>query len=342
MMIREATIQLIKHNDLTMDVTRQVIDEIMSGQTTPVQTAAFLTALQAKGATVTEITACAQAMRAHATGVQAPAELLEIVGTGGDKSNSFNISTTASFVCAAGGCKVAKHGNRAATSKSGAADVLEALGAHIHLSPDACVDLLNSVGFCFFFAQQYHKAMKYVGPVRKELGVPTVFNLLGPLTNPAHANHQVLGVYEEALVEPLAHVLHDLGVQKGMAVFGTDGMDEISASAPTTICEFDSDDFRTYTIEPEQFGLMSGKKADIVGGSPQENAAITRRVLQGETGTRRTAVVLNAGAGLYIAGQAPTLEQGVRLAEQLIDSGKAYETMETFIALSQQTRQEAV
>ncbi len=336
MMIREMTAKLINHADLSGSETQQVIDEIMNGQTTPVQTAAFLTALQAKGATIEEITACARAMRSHATAVQAPEDLLEIVGTGGDKSNSFNISTTSSFVCAAGGCKVAKHGNRAATSKSGAADVLEALGAQISLEPAACVDLLNRVGFCFFFAQRYHKAMKYVGPVRKELSIPTVFNVLGPLTNPAHADHQVLGVYDESLVEPLAHVLHALGVKKGMAVFGTDRMDEISASAPTKVCEFTGDTFTTYTIEPEQFGLVRGKKADIVGGTPQENAAITRSVLQGEQSTRRTAVVLNAGAGLYVAGKAPTLEQGIRLAEHLIDSGKAYETLQKFITLSQQ------
>lgn len=337
-MIREATVELIEHKDLTMDVTRAVIDEIMGGKSTPVETAAFLVALQAKGATVEEITASAQSMRAHATPVDAPTGLLEIVGTGGDKSNSFNISTTSSFVCAAGGCKVAKHGNRAATSKSGAADVLEALGANINLTPSQCVALLQSAGFCFFFAQQYHKAMKYVGPVRKELSVPTVFNLLGPLTNPGHAEYQVLGVYKEELVEPMAHVLHGLGVKRGLSVFGTDVMDEISPSAPTKVCEFDGDTFTTYVIEPEQFGLQSGKKADIVGGTPEENAAITRRILQGEKGTKRNAVVLNAGAGLYITGKAATLADGVRLAEELIDSHKAYEAMEQIIAQSNQVQ----
>ncbi|WP_300625617.1 anthranilate phosphoribosyltransferase, partial [uncultured Megasphaera sp.] len=260
--------------------------------------------------------------------------VLEIVGTGGDKSGSFNISTTSGFVCAAGGCKVAKHGNRAATSKSGAADVLEALGANICMEPKRCAELLRSVGFCFLFAQHYHKAMKYVGPVRKELSVPTVFNILGPLTNPAHADHQILGVYDESLVEPLAHALYGLGVKKGMAVYGLDRMDEISASAPTKICEFDGDTFKTYVIEPEQFGLQRGAKSDIVGGTPAENAAITRSVLSGEKGTRRTAVVLNAGAGLYVAGKAPTFEDGVRLAEELIDSGKAIQTLDAFIAQS--------
>lgn len=333
-MIREATVKLIQKIDLTMEETMAVINEIMSGETTPVQTAAFLTALQAKGTTIDEITACAKAMRAHALPVDGCDGVLEIVGTGGDKSGSFNISTTSGFVCAAGGCKVAKHGNRAATSKSGAADVLEALGANICMEPKRCAELLRSVGFCFLFAQHYHKAMKYVGPVRKELSVPTVFNILGPLTNPAHADHQILGVYDESLVEPLAHALHGLGVKKGMAVYGLDRMDEISASAPTKICEFDGDTFKTYVIEPEQFGLQRGAKSDIVGGTPAENAAITRSVLSGEKGTRRTAVVLNAGAGLYVAGKAPTFEDGVRLAEELIDSGKAIQTLDAFIAQS--------
>jgi anthranilate phosphoribosyltransferase len=333
-MIREATVKLIQKIDLTMEETMAVINEIMSGETTPVQTAAFLTALQAKGTTIDEITACAKAMRAHALPVDGCDGVLEIVGTGGDKSGSFNISTTSGFVCAAGGCKVAKHGNRAATSKSGAADVLEALGANISMEPKRCAELLRSVGFCFLFAQHYHKAMKYVGPVRKELSVPTVFNILGPLTNPAHADHQILGVYDKSLVEPLAHALHGLGVKKGMAVYGLDRMDEISASAPTKICEFDGDTFKTYVIEPEQFGLQRGAKSDIVGGTPAENAAITRSVLSGEKGTRRTAVVLNAGAGLYVAGKASTFEGGVRLAEELIDSGKAIQTLDAFIAQS--------
>lgn len=334
MMIQEATVKLVKRIDLTMDETMEVIDEIMGGKATPVQTASFLTALQAKGATITEITACAKSMRSHAVPIDDCEGLLEIVGTGGDKSGSFNISTTSGFVCAAGGCKVAKHGNRAATSKSGAADVLEALGANIHIAPDKCFRLLHDVGFCFLFAQHYHKAMKYVGPVRKELSVPTVFNLLGPLTNPAHADHQILGVYDENLVEPLAHALQGLGVKRGMAVYGMDCMDEISASAPTKICEFDGTSFTTYIIDPEQFGLTRGKKQDIVGGTPEENAAITRRILSGEQGTRRTAVVLNAGAGLYIAGKAPTLEKGVRLAEELIDSGKALAALDDFVRLS--------
>lgn len=330
-MIEEATAKLVQNIDLTMDETTQVIDEIMDGKSTPVKTAAFLVALQGKGATVTEITACAKSMQSHATPIPLEAGRLEIVGTGGDKSHSFNVSTTAGFVCAAGGCKVAKHGNRAATSQSGAADCIEALGANLKENPDDCVHLMDKTGFCFLFAQHYHKAMKYVGPVRKELSVPTVFNLLGPLTNPAHADHQVLGVYAAELVEPMAHVLRRMGVVRGISVFGTDIMDEISASAPTKVCEFNGDEFKSYTIEPEQFGLKRGLKSEIVGGTPQENADITRRILGGEKGTRRNAVILNAGAGLYIAGKAATLEQGVRQAEELIDSGKALEALQSFV-----------
>lgn len=331
MMIKEATAKLINHTDLTMEETIQVMDEIMGGQTTQAQTAAFLTALQSKKATITEITACASSMREHALKVNHHMDLLEIVGTGGDGANSFNISTTAACVCAAGGAKVAKHGNRAASSKSGAADVLEALGANISLDPDKCIKLLEHVGFAFFFAQHYHSSMKYVGPVRKELGLPTVFNILGPLTNPAHATHQVLGVYSEELVEPMAHVLRGLGVSHGMVVYGQDKLDEISASAPTTICEFNGDEFTTYTVTPEMFGFERGTKEDLRGGTPADNAQITKDILQGAKGARRTAVVMNAGAGLYIAGKANDLAAGIRMAEALIDSGKAMATLNAFV-----------
>ena len=335
-MIREATAKLMNHQDLTQEETCTVIDEMMDGKTTPVQTAAFLTALQCKKATVTEILACATSMRNHATPLDAGQGLLEIVGTGGDHSNSFNISTTSSFVCAAGGCRVAKHGNRAASSRSGAADVLEALGVHLGAGPEECLRHMNHAGFCFLFAQTYHKAMKHVGPVRKEMGQATVFNLLGPLTNPARADHQVLGVYAADLVEPMAHVLHGLGVQRGLSVYGTDGFDEISASAPTLVCEFKGDTFTTYTITPEQFGLTRGTRAELVGGTPRENAAITRGILSGQIrGTKRNAVLLNAGAGLYVAGRTATLADGVALAAALIDSGKALASLDQYVALSQ-------
>ncbi len=333
-MIKLATEKLIERQDLYYDEAAAVMDEIMSGETTPVQTAAFLAALAVKGETVEEITACAAGMRAHARQVPHNLELLEIVGTGGDGAHTLNISTTAALVIAAGGVKVAKHGNRAASSRSGAADCLEALGINISQSPQRAVELLNQIGICFFFAQQYHSAMKHVAPVRREMGVRTVFNILGPLTNPAAASLQVLGVYAEPLVEPLARVLSNLGVRRGMVVYGQDKLDEISLSAPTTVCEFDQGVFSTYTIHPEDFGFARCQKADLVGGTPQENAAITRAIVSGAKGPKRDAVVLNAGAGLYIGGKAATLADGVALAAQLIDNGSALQKLEEFIAQS--------
>lgn len=340
-MIKEATSKLIDRKDLTYDEARAVMDEIMSGGTSPVQTAAFLAALSAKGETIEEITACAAGMRARALPVEYTDDLLEIVGTGGDGSNSFNISTTSSIVIAAGGVRVAKHGNRAASSRSGAADCLEALGVNISLSPEQCVSLLQNVGICFLFAQTYHSSMKYVGPVRKELGIRTIFNILGPLTNPAHANLQVLGVYSEEMVEPLAHVLHNLGVRRGMVVYGQDKLDEISLSSPTTVCEFNGDEFTTYVIHPQDFGLTPCEKSELVGGTPQENAQITLDILNGAKGAKRAAVLLNAGAGLYVAGKAASLEDGVRLAAELIDSGKAMAKLQEFILESNRKEEAA-
>ncbi|NLT57920.1 MAG: anthranilate phosphoribosyltransferase [Clostridiales bacterium] len=330
-MIREATAKLIDSEDLTYGEAAAVMDEIMSGETTEVQTAAFLAALSTKGETIEEITACAAGMRAHATPVRCDFDLLEIVGTGGDGANSFNISTTAAIVVGAGGVKVAKHGNRAASSKSGAADCLEALGVNISLSPEKCVELLQTIGICFFFAQRYHTSMRHVGPVRKALGVRTVFNILGPLTNPASANRQVLGVYSEALVEPLARVLSRLGVGRGMVVYGQDRLDEISLSAPTAVCEFDGDRFDSYVIRPEQLGFTRCRKEELTGGTPLENAGITLDIVNGVKGPRRDAVLLNAGAGLYVAGKAASLPDGVRLAAELIDSGAASAKLAEFI-----------
>lgn len=333
-MIREATSKIIDGRDLTYDEAAAVMDEMMNGETTPVQTAAFLAALSAKGETIEEVTACAAGMRAHATPVVHEMDLTEIVGTGGDGAGTFNISTTASLVMAAGGAKVAKHGNRATSSRSGAADCLEALGVKIDLPPDACVRLLQEIGICFLFAQKYHSSMRHVGPVRKELGVRTVFNILGPLTNPARANRQVLGVFSEKLVEPLAHVLSNLGVERGMVVYGRDGLDEISASAPTSVCEFADGNFKSYEICPEDFGLARAQKEELVGGTPAENARITLSILDGERGAKRDAVLLNAGAGLYVAGKAETLAEGVKLAAELIDGGKAKKKLEEFVRAS--------
>ncbi len=331
-MIKEAILQVTQHQDLPYEEAEAVMDEIMSGKATPVQMAAYLTALAMKGETIDEITASAAGMRAHCVKLLHEMDVLEIVGTGGDGSNSFNISTTASLVIAAAGVPVAKHGNRAASSRCGAADVLEALGVNIDLEPKRSAELLKTINICFLFAQNYHIAMKYVAPVRKELSIRTVFNILGPLSNPAGANMELMGVYDKDLVEPLAQVMMKLGVRRGMVVYGQDSLDEISMSAPTSICEIKDGWFQSYEITPEQFGYTRCNKEELVGGTPQENAAITRAILHGEDrGPKRCAVCLNAGAALYITGVTSTMEEGVRLAEQLIDEGKAAKKLEEFI-----------
>ena len=331
-MIKEAIVKLSKKEDLTYQEAETVMDEIMSGQATPVQMSSYLTALSMKGETIDEITASAAGMRAHCIKLLHDLDVLEIVGTGGDGANSFNISTTSSLVIAAGGVPVAKHGNRAASSKSGAADVLEALGVNITISPEKSAELLKKINICFLFAQNYHIAMKYVAPIRKELGIRTVFNILGPLSNPAGANMELMGVFDQSLVEPLAQVMAKLGVTKGMVVFGQDKLDEISMSAPTSVCEIKDGCFQSYEITPEQFGYTRCSKDDLVGGTPAENAEITKAILRGkEKGPKRQAVCLNAGAALYIAGKAETMEAGVRMAEELIDSGAALKKLEEFI-----------
>ena len=334
-MIKEAIIKLSKKEDLTYQEAETVMDEIMSGQATPAQMSSYLTALSMKGETIDEITASAAGMRAHCIKLLHDLDVLEIVGTGGDGANSFNISTTSSLVIAAGGVPVAKHGNRAASSKSGAADVLEALGVKITIPPEKSAELLKKINICFLFAQNYHIAMKYVAPIRKELGIRTVFNILGPLSNPAGANMELMGVFDQALVEPLAQVMAKLGVIRGMVVFGQDKLDEISMSAPTSVCEIRDGWFQSYEITPEQFGYTRCSKEDLVGGTPAENAEITRAILKGEErGSKRQAVCLNAGAALYIAGKAESMEAGVRMAEELIDSGAALKKLEEFIQAS--------
>ena len=336
-MIKEAIVKIVNKEDLTYDEAYTVMNEIMSGETSPTQNAAFLAALSTKSAraeTTDEIAGCAAAMRAHATQVKTGMDVLEIVGTGGDNAGSFNISTTAALITAAGGVKVAKHGNRAASSLCGTADCLEALGVNIDQSPEKCIELLNEVGMCFFFAQKYHTSMKYVGPIRKELGFRTVFNILGPLTNPASPNMQLLGVYDDYLVEPLAQVLVSLGIKRGMVVYGTDKLDEISLSSSTKICEIKDGWYRTSVINPEDFGFAKCTKDDLKGGTPEENARITRGLLNGDKGPKRDAVLLNAGAALYIGGKADSMKEGVKLAAELIDSGKALETLDKFIEVS--------
>lgn len=336
-MIKEAIVKIVNKEDLTYDEAYAVMNEIMNGETSQTQNAAFLAALSTKSAnaeTTDEIAGCAAAMRDHATKVEAGMDIFEIVGTGGDNAHSFNISTTSGLVAAAGGVKVAKHGNRAASSKCGTADCLEALGVNIQQSPERCIELLKEAGMCFFFAQKYHTSMKYVGGIRKELGFRTVFNILGPLTNPGSPSMQLLGVYDEYLVEPLAQVLISLGVKRGMVVYGMDKLDEISMSAPTKICEIKDGWFKSYMITPEQFGLNRCTKADLEGGTPEENARITRSILNGEKGPKRDAVLMNAGASLYIAGKSESMEKGIQLAGELIDSGKALETLEKMIEVS--------
>jgi anthranilate phosphoribosyltransferase len=332
-MIKEAIVKIVSKEDLSYDEAYRVMNEIMNGETSPVQNAAFLAALSTKSTrveTIDEIMGCAAAMREHATPVEHGMETMDIVGTGGDGSHTFNVSTTSALVLAAGGVKVAKHGNRAASSRCGAADCLEALRVNIDLSPDACVRLLRDIGICFLFAQKYHASMKHVGAIRKELGFRTVFNILGPLTNPARPSMQLLGVYDPLLVEPLAKVLAGLGVRRGMVVCSTDRMDELSVSAPATVCEFRGSAFRTYELDPARMGFRRCGIGDLAGGDPPENARITIGILKGERGPKRDVVLLNAGVGLYVADKAGSVEEGIERAAGLIDGGAAHRKLEEF------------
>ncbi len=338
-MIKEAIEKVVSKQDLTYDEAYTVMNEIMNGETSQVQNAAYLAALSTKSAkaeTIDEISGSAAAMRDHALKIEHDMDVLEIVGTGGDHAGSINISTTAAFLIAAAGIKVAKHGNRAASSKSGAADCLEALGINISLAPETCVKLLKEINICFLFAQKYHASMKYVGAVRKELGIRTVFNILGPLTNPAHPTTMLLGVYDEYLLDPLAQVLMSLGVKRGMVIYGQDCLDEISLSAPTSVCEFQNGWFKRYVIQPEDFGFTRCKKDDIKGGTPEENAAITRAILSGkEQGPKRDIVLLNAGAAIYLGGKAASIADGIDVARALIESGAGLAKVDAFAKRSQ-------
>ena len=333
-MIGEAIRKLVNREDIGYETAKEVMNEIMTGEATDVQKSAYLTALSMKGETIEEITGSAEEMRAHSRKLEHTGEVLEIVGTGGDGAGTFNISTTAAIVISAAGVSVAKHGNRAASSKSGAADCLEALGVNINIEPEKSAEVLRETGICFLFAQKYHTAMKYVGPIRKELGIRTVFNILGPLTNPACPACQVLGVYDESLMKPMAQVLSNLGIKRGAVVYALDKMDEISASCPTKVCEINNGEFTEYTVSPEDFGFEKCEKADMVGGTPEENARITREILNGEKGAKRNAVVMNAGMALYLAGKADTAASGVKLAEETIDSGRANAQLERFVQLT--------
>lgn len=327
-MIKEAIAQLVKREDLTSEVMEQVMEEIMTGEATDAQKASFLTALSMKGETIDEITSAAKVLRSHCERFLNDMDVLEIVGTGGDGSNTINISTLSSVVVSAAGIPVAKHGNRAASSKCGTADCLEALGVKIDCAPARSAQILKDINLCFLFAQKYHPAMRFVGAVRKEMGIRTLFNVLGPLANPAGATMQLFGVYSEELVEPLAHVLRNLGVKRAMVVYGRDSMDEISLSAETKVCEFKNDEFKSYIIEPEDLGLTRCNKEDLVGGTPQENAAIVNDILGGAKGPKTDVVLLNAGAAIYLASDGITLKDGIEKAREIIVSGKAKEQLE--------------
>ena len=330
-MIKEAILKVVNGNDLNAKEAYGAMDEIMSGEASEVQMSAYLTALSMKGETIEEITASTKAMRAHCVKLLNDEEVLEIVGTGGDGSNTFNISTTSSIVISAAGVPVAKHGNRSASSKCGAADVLEALGVNIYIEPEKSLKILKEINLCFLFAQNYHLAIKFVAGVRKELSIRTIFNILGPLTNPAGATMQVLGVYDESLVKPLCEVLKNVGVKSALSVYGQDGLDEISVSDKTSVCELRDGRLKCYEIAPEDFGMGRCSKEDLVGGNPRENAEITLSILNGQKGPKRNAVVLNSAAALYVAGKADSIEDGVRLASEIIDSGRAKKQFEKFI-----------
>lgn len=330
-MIKEAIAQLVKREDLTSEVMEQVMEEIMTGEATDAQKASFLTALSMKGETIDEITSAAKVLRSHCERFLNDMDVLEIVGTGGDGSNTINISTLSSVVVSAAGIPVAKHGNRAASSKCGTADCLEALGVKIDCAPARSAQILKDINLCFLFAQKYHPAMRFVGAVRKEMGIRTLFNVLGPLANPAGATMQLFGVYSEDLVEPLAHVLRNLGVKRAMVVYGRDSMDEISLSAETKVCEFKNDEFKSYIIKPEDLGIARCNKEDLVGGTPQENAAIVNDILGGAKDPKTDVVLLNAGAAIYLASDGITLKDGIEKAREIIVSGKAKEQLEKFI-----------
>jgi anthranilate phosphoribosyltransferase len=333
-MIKEAILSLSKKQDLTYETAEAVMHEIMTGEATPVQMSAYLTALSLKGETIDEITASAHGMRSHCIRLLHDVDALEIVGTGGDHANTFNISTTATIITAAVGIPVAKHGNRSASSQCGAADVLEALGVNINITPEKSAELLKKIGICFMFAQNYHIAMKYVAPIRRELAIRTVFNILGPLTNPAGAKMELMGVYDRELVEPLAQVLCNLGVKSAMVVHGEDGMDEISLCAPTFVCEVKDGWVRSYTITPEQFGFKRCLKEELEGGTPSENAEILKALLNGEKSAKRDAAVLNAAAAMVVTGKYDSMEAAVIAANDAIDSGKALQKLNDFIRCS--------
>jgi len=333
-MIKEAIQKLLDGENLSFELTQAVMDEIMSGTATNAQIASFITAMRMKGETIDEITACATIMRKYGTKLKHDGDVLDIVGTGGDRAYTFNISTISSIVISAAGVPVAKHGNRSVSSKCGSADVLEALGVKIDIPVSKSEEILKEIGICFMFAPYYHSSMKYAAPVRKELGVRTIFNILGPLASPANANYQLLGVYDENLVEPLARVLLNLGVKKAMVVHGHDGLDEITLTTTSTVCEVNDGYLNSFFLDPKQFGFEYCRPEDLTGGGPEENAEIAKKVLSGEKGPKRDIVLLNSAVCLYMFYNNMTLRECVKLAAETIDSGRAMEQLNRFIRLS--------
>ena len=339
-MIKQAIYKALNLEHLTFEETKEVMDEIMSGTATNAQIAAFITAIRMKGETIQEITACATIMRKYGLKLEHEGDVLDIVGTGGDEAFTFNISTISSLIIAAAGIPVAKHGNRSVSSKCGSADVLEALGVKIDIPAEKSAQILREIGICFLFAPIYHSSMKYAGPVRKEIGVRTIFNILGPLSSPANANLQLLGVYDENLVEPMARVLANLGVKRAMVVHGHDGLDEVSLSAKTTVCEVNHGQVNSFFLDPHQFGFEYCKPEDLIGGDPAQNAEIALGILRGEKGPKRDIVLLNSAVCLYMSYNNITLRECVRMAADTIDSGRAMEKLNQFIALSNQSEKE--
>lgn len=331
-MINELLKKVAAKENLSFEEAKQAINEIMSGEVSPSVTSAFLTALAMKGETEEEIAGAADGMREKATPFELGCHALDVVGTGGDNSNSFNISTTAGFIAAAAGVTIAKHGNRAASSKSGTADCLEALGVKIDCEPEIMKKSLAENNIVFFFAQKYHSAMRFVGPIRKEIGIRTVFNILGPLTNPGKADRMLLGVFSKDYVERIAKALVKLGIHDAMVVYGLDGLDEISACGETFVAEVRGENIKYYTIKPEDFGFERVSKEELKGGDPAENAEITKAILKGEgTEAQKTAVALNAGACIYVENDGITLKEGIEKAKEIIKSGKGYEVLQGFI-----------
>jgi len=333
-MIVNAIYKIVNRQDLDLETTKAVMEQIMNGQATNAQIASFLTAMRMKGETIDEITACAMVMREKCARIQPDRDVLDIVGTGGDETYTFNISTISALVVSAAGIPVAKHGNRSVSSKCGSADLLEALGVKIDVSVEKSRRILDEIGLCFMFAPVYHASMKYAAPVRKELGIRTIFNILGPLANPAGANLQLLGVYDENLVEPLARVLMNLGVKRAMVVHGHDGLDEATLCATTTVCEVNNGRLNSFFLDPSQLGFWKCSRDKLTGGDPEENARIALEILDGQKGPRRDIVLLNSALCLYMANDHTTLRDCVRMAANCIDSGKAKMQLDRFVKLS--------